>query len=29
MWDRFNFRFWDEEMKDYLPWEEIQEDWEA
>lgn len=29
MWNRFNFRFWDEEMKNYWSWEEIQEDWEA
>jgi hypothetical protein len=25
----FKFRFWDEEMKDYWDWEEIQNDWES
>lgn len=24
----FKFRFWDEEMKSYWDWEEIQDDWE-
>lgn len=24
----YNFRFWDEEMKSYWDWEEIQKDWE-
>jgi len=25
----FKFRFWDEEMKDYWDWEEMQDDWES
>lgn len=25
----FKFRFWDEEMKSYWDWEEIQNDWES
>lgn len=25
----FKFRFWDENMRDYWDWEEIQDDWES
>ena len=25
----FKFRFWDEEMKSYWDWEEMQDDWES